>query len=96
MTISQLLFEGPVVPSNWRNNRTDSNLVRLGILWKLYRFINRLGPNYYGYLLDPYVGADILWKQSIILKEHVQGLENFEHVEVAYHVHFVHLVLSLQ
>lgn len=39
-------FDSPIVEPHWRIRRTDEQLVRFGLLWRLYDIVQRLGLDY--------------------------------------------------
>lgn len=46
VTLDQLFEGGLTVPSHWNPRREDKTLVRLGLIWKCYQLVCRLGKNY--------------------------------------------------
>lgn len=75
VTVSQLLDGGPVVPSKWNASRADENLVRLGLIWKCYRIVQKLGLGYCPGLLPPYPLWEYEWRQYTLSLDQGQGLE---------------------
>lgn len=75
VTISVLLQGGPVVPSRWNPNRTDENIVRLGLILKCQQIVAKYPHSYYGYVLFPVPEWKIEWRHYTESLDQPQGLE---------------------
>jgi len=40
------LFDGPVCASDWKANRKSEELIRFGLIWKLYDIVSQIGLDY--------------------------------------------------
>lgn len=57
-------FEAPVVNHDWKITRKDTELVRFGLLWKVYDLVALKGTNFSVPILDVGIsGLLIRWSQ---------------------------------
>ena len=52
------LFDGPVCATDWKANRKSEELIRFGLIWKLYDLVGQLGMDFRPPILGPSSGTE--------------------------------------
>lgn len=95
-----VLFDGPVVTTHWKANRSEPTLIRFGLMWKIYDFVGqyRQAPlplvlcaptPEKKYLLGGYSGLDFLIKYLYTIVKRIVRIYTIVRIKTIYTTRFI-------